>query len=159
MRNDARVDRLVKMAHDHMRMTNSNQFIPLDRDTDGRSSCAKAIKAQLLKGPKDEVARHFSEAEINRMLVTNRERAEKRAQMAHSEGSLHLSLDNPHGDLLRKGGAPKARAFETIRAIHAHGRNRLAKDAAADIMQAVARDHTKPAAAVGQRRVGQCARG
>lgn len=94
------------------------QSTPKDEDVDGRSSCAKAIRATLRKGPiGDEIERHFSAAEQNNMVKTLADTEVEMRQTAHTERYLgnHVSLSDPYGDTLRKGGAPISTAMDTLR--------------------------------------------
>jgi hypothetical protein len=83
------------------------QRTPADEDRDGRSTTAKAIAALHKSIPRNEIARHFSAANA---LQKDRPRD---TATAHGERYLHLSLDNPTGDVLREGVSPTA--LEAIR--------------------------------------------
>jgi hypothetical protein len=94
------------------------QSTPKDEDVDGRSSCAKALKAAFRKGPTgNEIERHFSAAEQNNMVKTLADTEVEMRQTAHTESYLgnHVSLSDPYGDTLRKGGAPISTAMDTLR--------------------------------------------
>ena len=104
-----------------------DQTLRKDDDRDGRSSAAKLIKAAQANGGRNWVKAHFAVGDLVKTPAAREGERDATARAERLISNLHVSLDNPDGSALRKGGRVLDTVLDVIRKVHSGGPKRLVK--------------------------------